>query len=339
MKSKIPFNRLIAVLIIAAATAMLLACYSVETTEPEPEREAVTVELDWYPNANHSGIFVAQDQGYFDEENLDVDVRPPADPALVAQIVASNERDFGIFYQTDTLLARNEGLPIVALKAIVQRPLNSLMALQASGITRPADLKGKKVGYPGIEWNVKMLGTMLESDGLTLDDVEVVDIGWALWETLAAGTVDAVIGAYWSHESILLEQKGYPVTVIYPEQYGVPQYYEMMLVTSERMLQERPDAVERFVRAFTKGYEYGLENPQGAIDILLKLNPEQEEIEDIERPSIDLLTSQAWRSDETNQFGTMTAQRWQNVAQFMKQQGEIDPNLDETQAWTNKYLD
>ena len=326
--------KFVALSLVIAASAALLAC-----TSEESERETVTVELDWYPNANHSGIFVAQDQGYFDEENLDVDVRPPADPALVAQIVASNERDFGIFYQTDTLLARNEGLPIVALKAIVQRPLNSLMALESSGIARPSDLKGKKVGYPGIEWNVKMLGTMLESDGLTLDDVETVDIGWALWETLASGTVDAIIGAYWSHESILLEQKGYPVTVIYPEDYGVPQYYEMMLVTSERMLEERPDAVERFVRGFTKGYEYGLDDPQGAIDILLELNPEQEEIEDIERPSIDLLTDQAWLADETGEFGTMTEARWRSVAQFMKEQGEIDANLDESEAWTDEFLD
>lgn len=335
MKTTIGLSKFVLAAVMVAVALTAFACRSDEPAE----RESVSVELDWYPNANHSGIFVAQDQGYFDEEKLDVDVRPPADPALVAQIVASNERDFGIFYQTDTLLARNEGLPIVALKAIVQRPLNSLMALKSSGITRPADLKGKKVGYPGIEWNVKMLGTMLETDGLSLDDVETVDIGWALWETLAAGTVDAVIGAYWSHESILLEQKGYPVEIIYPEDYGVPQYYEMMLVTSERMIEERPDAVERFVRAFTKGYEYGLDDPQGAIDILLELNPEQEEIEDIERPSIDMLTDQAWIADETGEFGTMTAERWRSVAQFMKEQGEIDSDLDETQAWTDEYLD
>ncbi|MXZ03553.1 MAG: hypothetical protein F4Y88_07750 [Chloroflexi bacterium] len=102
MKIRMGFTRFIAVSLVIAASVALFGC-----TSEEPERESVTVELDWYPNANHSGFFVAQDQGYFDEENLDVDVRPPADPALVAQIVASNERDFGVFYQTDTLLARN----------------------------------------------------------------------------------------------------------------------------------------------------------------------------------------------------------------------------------------
>ena len=102
MKTITGLSKLVLATLLVAIALTAFAC----TSDEPAERESVSVELDWYPNANHSGIFVAQDQGYFDDENLDVDVRPPADPALVAQIVASNERDFGIFYQTDTLLAR-----------------------------------------------------------------------------------------------------------------------------------------------------------------------------------------------------------------------------------------
>lgn len=296
------------------------------------DADTVDIELDWYPNTNHVGIYVAQERGYFEEEGLTVEINEPADPALVAQLVGSGERDFGVFYQTDTLLARNEGVPVVAVRSIVQRPLNSLMALKSSGITRPSDLRGKKVGYPGVDWNRSLLETMLESDGLTLDDVELVDIGWELWTTLAAGTIDAVIGGYWSHESYVLEDEGYPVNVIYQEDYGVPPYYEMMLITSERMLDEEPETVRKFADAFVRGYEWARANPERAIDILVDLNPEQlEGTEHIERLAIPALRD-AWIA-ERGEIGTLTQERWDSVGTFMKNKGYIDQSLDLSAAW------
>ena len=294
--------------------------------------EAVSIELDWYPNTNHAGIYVAQDRGFFADENLEVEIKEPADPALVAQLVGSGERDFGVFYQTDTLLARNEGVPVVAVRSIVQRPLNCIMALKSSGIERPADLAGKTIGYPGIDWNISLLETMLESDGLTLDDVEVVDIGWTLWPTLAAGTVDALIGAYWSHESYVLEDEGYPVNIIFADDYGVPPYYEMMLITSEQMLADQPDVVRRFANAFVRGYEWSRENPSEAIDILVNLNPTQlEETEHIERAAIPDLRD-AWIA-ENGSVGTLTSARWDLVGNFMKDKGYIEADLPVQDAW------
>lgn len=315
-------------LAIAALAALSLGAL-VSCTE---ESEAVSIELDWYPNTNHVGIYVAQDRGYFADENLEVEIKEPADPALVAQLVGSGERDFGVFYQTDTLLARNEGVPVVAVRSIVQRPLNCIMALQTSGIERPSDLKGKKIGYPGIDWNISLLETMLESDGLTLDDVEVVDIGWTLWPTLAAGTVDALIGAYWSHESYVLEDEGYPVNIMYADDYGVPPYYEMMLITSEQMLETQPDVVRRFADAFVRGYEWSRENPSEALDILVRLNPTQlEETEHIERASIPALRD-TWVAENGN-VGTLTAARFDSVGNFMKDKGFIDADLPVQDAW------
>ena len=303
--------------------------------EDEPERETVSIELDWFPNTNHVGIYVAESKGYFDEENLDVEINIPADPAAVAQLVGAGRRDFGIFYQTDTLLARNEGVPVVAVRAIVQRPLNCVMTLSASGITRPSDLRGKKIGYPGIDWNVKMLETMLASDGLTMADVDLQDVGWSLWETLAAGTVDALIGAYWSHEKIVLENNGYPTTIVFADDHGVPAYYEMMLITSETMLEEKPDVVERFARAFTKGFQYAHDNQIEAIDILAEMNPDQAEIETIERAAIPDLAI-AWE-DESGGVGRMTEDRWNSVAAFMKEKGMIDADLNVDEAWVPEY--
>ena len=313
----------------ALSFGALVSCFSGSS---DSETVTVDIELDWYPNTNHAGIFVAQDRGFFEDEGINVEIKEPADPALVAQLVGSGERDFGVFYQTDTLLARNEGVPVVAVRSIVQRPLNCIMALQSSGITRPADLKGKKIGYPGIDWNISLLETMLESDGLTLDDVEVVDIGWTLWPTLASGTVDALIGAYWSHESYVLEDEGYPVNIIYADDHDVPAYYEMMLITSEQMIDEQPDVVRRFANAFVKGYEWSRDNPTEAIDTLVRLNQEQlEDTEHIERAAIGELRN-TWIAENGN-VGTLTQARWDAVGNFMKDKGFIDQDLVVADAW------
>ena len=313
--------------------ALVVACSS------EPEVETVSVELDWSPpNANHSGIYAAIDQGYFEEESLEVDVSVPADAAAIAQLVGAGQRDFGIFYQTDTTLARAAGVPVVAVRAIVQSPINSLMALKSSGITRPADLKGKKVGYPGIEWDELMLAAMLEADGLTLDDIELHDVGYALSQVLAAGTMDAVIGAYWSYESFVLEDLGFPVEIIYPEDWGVPRYYEMMLITSDKMIEEKPDVVRRFVTAFTKGFEYVAEDGQRGIDILVKLNEDSidESSESLDRRGIPLLIP-AWLDSEDGKFGTLSESQWETVGDYMKSRGLIPQDFDVSTAWTDEF--
>ena len=128
---------------------------------------SVKLALDWYPNSNHLGLFIAQEKGYFEDENLDVTLYTPVDPSTVLLTVGSGKDDFGISYQPDVLLARAQGVPVVSIAGIVQHPLNSVVALKSSGITRPRELVGKKVGYPGIPTNEPLLETMLKFDGLS----------------------------------------------------------------------------------------------------------------------------------------------------------------------------
>lgn len=301
----------------------------------EPDMVSVKLALDWYPNSNHLGLYIAEEKGYFADENLDVQLYTPVDPSTVLQTVGAGSDDFGISYQPDVLLARAQGVPVVSIAGMVQHPLNSVVALESSGITRPADLKGKKVGYPGIPTNEPLLETMLKFDGLSgLSDVELVNVGFDLAPALISGRVDAVVGAYWTHETILIENEGYPVTVLRMEEWGVPDYYELVIVASEKKIAENPDVVERFLRAVRRGYADAVADPQAGVDILLR-GTKDEVDEKIERPGADLLKP-VWKTSSAD-FGEQDAARWKNFADWMHDNGLLAEELDASKAFTSEF--
>ena len=311
----------------ATLSLMSMACSTEEEAVP------VKLALDWYPNANHLGLFIAKQKGYFEDEGLDVTMYTPSDPSTVLQTVASGSDNFGMNYQPDVILARNEGVPVVSIAAVVQHPLNSVMALESSGITRPSQLAGKKVGYPGIPTNEPLLDTMLKADGVAggLAEVELVNIGFNIGESLITEKVDAAVGAYWTHESILLENQGHPVNVMKMQDWGVPDYYELVLVTSEDYLEENRDVAERFARAIKKGFEEAISDPQAGVDILVEENPGEID-EGIDRPGADLLVPQ-WQLPGGGGFGTQESDRWQGFVDWMKQQGMIDGSFAASDAF------
>jgi putative hydroxymethylpyrimidine transport system substrate-binding protein len=298
--------------------------------------DSVKLALDWYPNANHMGIYLAIENGYFLDENIDVEIYTPSDPSTVLQTVASGADDFGINYQPDLLIARNEGVPVVSILGMVQHPLNSVMSLKSKGYESPLDLKGKKIGYPGIPWNENALNTMLEFSGLHgITDVEIVNVGWELGSSLISENVDAIIGAYFTHESFILENEGYPVNIMRMEEWGVPDYYELVLVTSEDFLNNNPSIVKRFTRALIQGYQDAIDDPQKGIDVLILHAPEAKKNERIERLGGDILKD-LWQDGE-GKFGTQEKNKWMNFALWMQEKGIIDESLDVIDAYTDIY--
>jgi putative hydroxymethylpyrimidine transport system substrate-binding protein len=288
----------------------------------------VSVALDWYPWANHSGLYLARDRGYYRAEGLEVDLYVPANPEDGLKLVAAGKDTFGISYQTDVLLARGESVPVKSIAAMVQLPLNSIMSLKTSGITRPKHLEGKKIGSAGLPSDDALLATMLAHDGADPAKVEVINVGFDLMPALLGRRVDAVIGAYWVHESILAEQQGQPVNIMRVEEFGVPPYYELVVVAAEETVAQRADLARRFLRATARGYADAAADHKAAVDILVKVNPETNR--PVEEQGLPLLAP-LWTKDVAY-FGQQTAARWQAYADWLKSRGVLDPKVNPADA-------
>jgi putative hydroxymethylpyrimidine transport system substrate-binding protein len=285
----------------------------------------LSLALDWYPNSNHAGIYSAIDEGFFDEEGIKLSVYTPSDPTAIISSVASGRDDFGLSYHPDILQAQSAGLEIVSVLSISQHPLNSIMTLKKSSIKNPSHLRGKVIGYPGIPSNKAMLETVLSSQNININDVETVDVGFELVKALVSGSVDAIIGAYWTHESIVMELQGYEIEIMRLEEWGVPDYYELILITNKSFLEENKSDVEKVVNSFKKGYEFSIKNPQESITSLISIAGEEIVEEDVERAGVELLIPM-WQSNNLP-FGHQDISKWEETYEWMYQNNFLEKEL------------
>ena len=287
--------------------------------------ESISLALDWYPNSNHAGIYSAIDEGYFLDEKINFEVYTPSNPTAIISAVASGRDQFGLSYHPDILQAQSAGLDIISVLSISQHPLNSIMTLKENNITNPNDLKGKTIGFPGIPSNKAMLETVLNNKGLDINDVEIVDVGFELVKSLVSGSVDAIIGAYWTHESIVMELQGYEINIMRLEEWGVPDYYELILITNSTFLNENKNKVEKVVESITKGYQFAIKNPEKSIDSVIRIAGKEIVEEDVERKGIKLLIPM-WES-ESIPFGFQDTKKWEDTYNWMNNNDFLDKEL------------
>lgn len=233
----------------------------------------LTLTLDWTPNPDHVGFYYARDTGLFRQAGLDVSIHAPSDPTASLKLVAAGTSDLAVSYEQEIFIAAQKGLPVVAVAAVVGRPLNSIMAIDPR-IRSLADLRGRTIGITGVPADYAALDAALRSAGLTRADVKVVTVGYSLLPALLSHKVDAVLGVYRNVEGIELEQRGLHPTVIPLDRAGVPTYDELVLVASSDRLRRDPayrDHVRRFVTAFLAGEQQARVHPQQALAILSKV--------------------------------------------------------------------
>lgn len=264
-------------MLLAAVLAMvaLAACGEKKDTRSAGGSPAqpVRLMLDWFPNADHVGLYRGLAEGDFRAAGLDVQVQVPADPATPLELVAAGKVDLAVSYEPELLLARAKGLPLVSVAALVQRPLTSIVSLGARHITSAAQLRGKTVGDAGIPYQHAYLETILRQSGVPTGSVKEVNVGSNLVGAMLSGRVDATLGAYWNYEALQLRQLGRRVNVIHVENAGVPNYDELVLVARETTLASRTNALRRFVQALGRGYQSVRADPAAGVASLVAANP------------------------------------------------------------------
>ncbi len=232
-----------------------------------------TLMLDWVPNADHVGIYQALSEGDFSQAGLDLNVQVPSDPATPLQLLAAGKVDAAISYEPEVLLARDRGVPVVSVAAIVQKPLTSIVSIGSKHITSPTNLRGKRVGDAGIAYQRAYLRTIVARAGIPTNKVTEINVGANLVPAMLSGHVDATLGAYWNYEAIQLAQRGKHPNVIHMEQVGVPTYDELVVVVRRTTIMAHPDVVRRFVQALARGYESARRDERAAVASLLRANP------------------------------------------------------------------
>ncbi len=240
---------------------LLLSLMAAVCAQPTRARAAdkFTVLLDWFVNADHAALFAAQYCGTYKQAGLDVTFIPPADPDAPPRLLAAGQADLAVGYQTQLNILDDHGLGLVRIGTLIDTPLNTVMALGDSGIHTLADLKGKKIGASvgGVE--DALLGAMLATAKLSLNDITIVQVNFQMLPALMSHQLDAVIGGYRNYEVIEAQQMGRNPVVFYPEKYGVPPYDELILLAKQSRTHD--PVLARFLTALKQGTACLLAHP------------------------------------------------------------------------------
>jgi putative hydroxymethylpyrimidine transport system substrate-binding protein len=258
-------------LLIAMLTAAACSGGAVDTAGSGVTPQNVTLQLDWYPNPDHVGLYTAIDRDFFKNAGLDVTPRQPSDVSDPIKLVAAGRADLGISYEPELFFAQQQHAPVVAVAAMVPRALNSIIARGGEGITTPADLRGKTIGVDGSDSTNAYLDAVLRHAGVDPGDVHRVTVGFNLVPALLAHRVDAVIGVYQNIEGAQLAARGVNAVVFPVDRYGVPSYDELVVVANSQRLHD--DAgyrgmVARFVQALAAGTTYAKQHPSVALAVM-----------------------------------------------------------------------
>jgi len=278
--------------------------------------EKITVLLDWFVNPDHAPLFVALEKGYFKDKGLDVELIAPSNPNDPPKLVAAGKADLAVSYQHQHQMQVDQGLPLVRVATLVATPLNSLVVLADGDIKKIGDLNGKTIGYSVGGFETVLLKVMLENEGLSLDDVKLINVNFSLSPSLFTGRADAVIGAFRNFELNQMDIEKRPGRAFYVEEYGIPAYDELIMVANKNRL-DNPK-LRKFIDALEEGVQYLVNHPEKSWKLFV--SGERKELD-------DELNLRAWK-DTLPRFalrpGALDKTRYLRFAEFLKAQDIIN---------------
>jgi putative hydroxymethylpyrimidine transport system substrate-binding protein len=322
------------------ALALLAGCGEKDetTSAGSGKTEHLTVMLDWFPNADHAGLYAAQANGEYERAGLDVKFVTPSDAATPLKLLQAGRVDLAISYEPDVLLARDQGADVVAVGALVQKPLTALMSVGDKAITDPKQLTGKTVGTAGIPYQSAYLRTILDKAGVDPGSVKEVNVGFKLIGSMVSKKVDATIGAFWNVEGVELEHAGRKPHILRMENLGVPSYDELVVAARQKDLDETGGSkVRRFLQATARGYALVKADPAKGVDALLQADHSLDR--EVTSATVKATVPVFFPADADDPFGWQDPRRWAAYEKWMRANGLLKrPVQGERAPLTNEFL-
>ena len=301
----------------------------------EEELTQVTLMLDWVPNTNHTGIFVAEANGYFEDAGLDVRIIQPGEVYPEAAVIGGSA-DFGISFQEQVTLARADSVPIVSIAAVLQHNTSGFASLTELNVTSPKDFEGLRYGAYGNPFETPTLKVLMECAGGDFDKLEIVNTGYADPLALIAEKKTDLAWIFYAWQGFQAEQQGIDIDVVMMKDWFdcIPDYYTPVVIASEDTISNRPDVVRAFTGALSRGYEFAVQNPDEAADLLIAAVPELD-------PEL-VKASQNWISQyyraEAPRWGEQKESIWQGYSDWMVKNGILQNSISGKDAFTNEFL-
>ncbi len=325
----------------ALLTLVLAGCGA----KPEPgdgsgsrSREDLRLVLDYFPNADHAGIYAAQASGEYARAGLDVEIKAPPDPTAPLKLLRAGRADIVISYEPELLLARDKGADdLVAVGALVQRPLTSLMALPGSGISDAKDLAGKRVGTAGIAYQSAYLKTIADKAGIDPGSIKETNVGFDFTRPLIAKRVDATLGAFWNYEGTDLERRGKKPVILKMDELGVPAYDELVFVARREGLDEDgASRIRRFLLATARGHRTLEKDPATGVDALMKASNGLDR--GLQEAVVKATLPAFFPADKDRPWGWQDPREWDAYGRWMQDNGLLKRPPVAARALTNEFL-
>jgi putative hydroxymethylpyrimidine transport system substrate-binding protein len=328
----------LALLLVLPCLLVLAACGSKQDALSAPATKPFSVMLDWFPNADHAPLYTAIAHGDFATAGLDVRPVAPSESAEPLKLLAAGKVDMAISYEPELLLARDQGLKVVSVGALVQRPLTSIIALPNAHVRSVADLAGKRVGTAGLPYQAAELHTALQAAGVSPGTVTESDVGFNLVPAMLSGKVAATLGGYWNYEAVQLEQMKKKPVVIPIDKAGIPAYDELVLVVREDEASTRGQDLRAFLQALTQGEKQARANPTAAAQLIVKANPSAQA--KLQVASLAVTLPATLPSDHSKPYGWQDPSAWATFGRWMYAHRLINsnPNTAALPPFTNEFL-